>query len=239
MESRVLKNGENRITNSFANHTGWARGVDVVKPPANSDAIIAHSDGTVIKTMVGQVCGKNDPEGFGYGNYIILNHGNNYCTLYAHLGRVDVKVGDRVKQGDVIGYMGYTGNCVPANVYGTHLHFEVRRYYGDPATMKNLQDKSQFVFLDPTPFLTSNLPVVTMYRVQTNAFRTKFFAKREFEKLKGLGYHPISKKYADGLIHIQTGAYTVKSNAEAECARLVQQGFNPLITTEDGQDITL
>lgn len=57
-----------------------------------------------------------------YGNYCIISHGNGYATLYAHQSRLPlVKVGDTVQKGQVIGYVGNTGNS-----YGAHLHFELR-----------------------------------------------------------------------------------------------------------------
>ena len=57
-----------------------------------------------------------------YGNYCIINHGNGYATLYAHQKQLPlVKVGDTVSRGQVIGYVGNTGNS-----YGAHLHFELR-----------------------------------------------------------------------------------------------------------------
>ena len=58
---------------------------------------------------------------FGYGNTIILDHGNGLSTLYGHLSDGFVEVGDAIEQGDVIGLVGCTGSCT-----GDHLHFEVR-----------------------------------------------------------------------------------------------------------------
>lgn len=55
-----------------------------------------------------------------YGNVIYLNHGHNFETRYAHLSSFAVNGGDRVKRGQVIGYVGNTGNSVSA-----HLHYEV------------------------------------------------------------------------------------------------------------------
>lgn len=57
----------------------------------------------------------------GYGQYIVIKHSNGTQTLYSHLMRNDVGVGDYVSQGQVIGGMGSTGKST-----GTHLHFEVR-----------------------------------------------------------------------------------------------------------------
>ena len=58
---------------------------------------------------------------WGYGKYIIVDHGNNISSLYAHLSEVDVKVGQDVKPGDVIGKEGQTGWAT-----GPHVHFEIR-----------------------------------------------------------------------------------------------------------------
>lgn len=66
-----------------------------------------------------------------YGTYVVIEHENGIRTYYAHLSSKKVSVGDKVKQGQVIGYSGNTGRVSPAptqsNPYaGTHLHFEVR-----------------------------------------------------------------------------------------------------------------
>jgi len=57
---------------------------------------------------------------WGYGYVIVLDHGNGWQTLYAHLSAVNVICGQSVYQGDVIGAMGSTGNST-----GSHLHFEI------------------------------------------------------------------------------------------------------------------
>lgn len=57
----------------------------------------------------------------GYGNYIVISHPNGVQTLYGHLNGVNISQGATVKQGQVIGYMGTTGDSS-----GVHLHFEVR-----------------------------------------------------------------------------------------------------------------
>lgn len=56
----------------------------------------------------------------GYGNYIVVDHGYGYKTLYAHLDRSNVKQGQKVKRGDVIAFVGNTGLSV-----APHLHYEV------------------------------------------------------------------------------------------------------------------
>jgi murein DD-endopeptidase MepM/ murein hydrolase activator NlpD len=58
----------------------------------------------------------------GYGNKIIINHGYSYETVYAHLSKIKVKKGQRVKRGEIIGLMGNTGKST-----APHLHYEVHK----------------------------------------------------------------------------------------------------------------
>ena len=60
--------------------------------------------------------------GNGYGNHVILNHGFGYETLYGHMVRVKARVGQTVKRGEVIGWVGSTGKST-----GPHLHYEVHK----------------------------------------------------------------------------------------------------------------
>ena len=56
----------------------------------------------------------------GFGNLVVINHGNGYKTRYAHLDAFTIKRGDKVKRGETIGFMGNSGRSA-----GTHLHYEV------------------------------------------------------------------------------------------------------------------
>ncbi len=59
----------------------------------------------------------------GYGNHIRISHKGSYSSVYGHLHRSVIKNGDRVKQGQIIGYVGSTGIST-----GPHLHFELKRF---------------------------------------------------------------------------------------------------------------
>ncbi len=88
-------------------------GVDLAGLPAGSP-VRAAASGQVI---VARSSGWNG----GYGNYVVIKHGNGTQTLYAHLNYVNVAAGASVGAGDVIGGVGSTGRST-----GVHLHFEVR-----------------------------------------------------------------------------------------------------------------
>jgi murein DD-endopeptidase MepM/ murein hydrolase activator NlpD len=55
------------------------------------------------------------------GNVIILNHGSGVTTVYCHLSKFNVKIGQKVNRKDIIGYVGQTGRTI-----GPHVHYEVR-----------------------------------------------------------------------------------------------------------------
>ena len=89
--------------------------------------ILAAANGEVIVAKFGGWNG-------GYGNYIVISHSNNTQTLYAHLSKVYMNVGETAIQGEVIGLSGNTGDVFPAPTSahpnaGAHLHFEVRGAY--------------------------------------------------------------------------------------------------------------
>ena len=85
-------------------------GLDIANNAA--PPILASDGGTV--TYAGCVS-------YGYGCSIIVDHGNGYQSVYAHLSSYAVEPGDVVSQGSQIGVMGSTGRST-----GTHLHFEIR-----------------------------------------------------------------------------------------------------------------
>jgi LysM repeat protein len=90
---------------------GW-NGVDLGAP--SGTPIYAAAAGTVIVSKVGGWNG-------GYGNYVVIDHGNGTQTLYAHMSTDSVSVGQSVSRGEHIGSVGRTGEAT-----GNHLHYEVR-----------------------------------------------------------------------------------------------------------------
>lgn len=91
------------------------RGIDVVGKNNTTDHIIAYDDGKVTYVR------DNSPSA---GTYVVVQHDGNLTTRYLHMkkGSRKVNTGDIVKKGDILGYMGNTGQS-----YGAHLHFDISR----------------------------------------------------------------------------------------------------------------
>jgi hypothetical protein len=98
------------VTSNFGPRGGRNHdGIDIAAPTGT--AVRAAACGTV--SMAGQQS--------GYGNMVCITHTSQFSTCYAHLSSFGVASGARVQQGQIIGYVGCTGNCT-----GPHLHFETR-----------------------------------------------------------------------------------------------------------------
>ena len=78
--------------------------------------------GTPIYATGDGVVAKADNTASGFGNHIVIRHGYGYETLYAHLSKYKARAGQRVKRGDIIGYVGSTGRSE-----APHLHYEVHK----------------------------------------------------------------------------------------------------------------
>lgn len=85
-----------------------------------SSNLIAVKSGTVSATL-GSCTGSNNGCGGGYGNYVIVDHGDGVQSFYGHMSSVSVSVGETVTQGQRVGLSGTTGTST-----GCHLHFEIR-----------------------------------------------------------------------------------------------------------------
>lgn len=117
-----------QITSYFVWRWGKFHNAVDISGTGEGSPIFAAREGVVVTTekacpnrgWYGSSCGGT------YGNHVIISHGDNYYSMYAHmLQNVTVEVGDTVKRGEVIGYMGNSGSST-----GTHLHFGIS--YGVP-----------------------------------------------------------------------------------------------------------
>jgi murein DD-endopeptidase MepM/ murein hydrolase activator NlpD len=86
-------------------------GLDFTSPQGSP--IYATADGNIITS--GNL-------GNGYGNHVVINHGYGYQTLYGHMYKIKVRNGQRVKRGEILGWVGSTGKST-----GPHLHYEVHK----------------------------------------------------------------------------------------------------------------
>ena len=105
--------GYSRISSKF----GWRswsnsyhKGIDIAAPMGAN--IVASNGGTVVKSAY---------NAGGYGNYVIVDHGGGYMTVYGHFSKRCVSVGQKVSRGQTVGKCGSTGRST-----GPHLHFEIR-----------------------------------------------------------------------------------------------------------------
>lgn len=108
------------LTSQYGNRTifgsvSFHKGIDISGPNVYGKPIVAANSGKVI------IAFNNDRAGYSYGKYVVIDHGGGKTTLYGHMSKLNVSAGQTVKQGDVIGYVGSTGQST-----GAHLHFEVR-----------------------------------------------------------------------------------------------------------------
>lgn len=95
---------------------------DSVRSHAHSGLDIAAPYGTPIKAAASGTVTFSGNAGDGFGNYVIVSHGNGVTTVYAHCSSLLVSSGQTVSQGQVIARVGSTGNST-----GNHLHLEVRK----------------------------------------------------------------------------------------------------------------
>lgn len=95
---------------------------DSARDHAHTGIDIGAPNGTPIKAAASGTVTYSGSCGDGYGNYVIISHGNGVQTLYAHCSQLLVSEGQKVSQGEAIAKVGSTGNST-----GNHLHLEVRK----------------------------------------------------------------------------------------------------------------
>lgn len=111
---------DNKSLKSIISGFGW-RVHPVFKTERFHTGIdFAAAEGTPIYATGDGIVEKADNLEEGYGNHVVINHGFGYESLYGHMSRMAVTVGEKVKRGQVIGYVGCTGLCT-----GDHVHYEV------------------------------------------------------------------------------------------------------------------
>ena len=156
MECRILKGRECEVTQEFKG-VGIHQGIDIVGKGYTLDTVLAHSDGKVVWTQTGQRNNQGSTGNLSYGNCVKIQHTNGYYTLYAHLDRVDVSVGQTVSKGQAIGYMGNTGNS-----YGGHTHFEVRN------TSDSIINPTEYLYKELLTNSGTDYTGVITYQAYTN-----------------------------------------------------------------------
>ena len=104
----LITSGFGRRKDPFNGQTAMHTGIDFRSPKGSR--VYATADGVVKESFYNG----------GYGNYILIQHGNGYATSFAHLQKRLVKAGDKVQRGQLIGLVGNTGRST-----GTHLHYEI------------------------------------------------------------------------------------------------------------------
>lgn len=124
---RTMASGYGMRVDPVYGTTKFHEGMDFSAPPGTP--VYATADGTIASASW---------QG-AYGNMIEIKHGYNYITRYAHLSKINVRPGQTVHRGDLIGEVGNTGKST-----GPHLHYEVR-YRGAP------QNPVNYYFFDLTP----------------------------------------------------------------------------------------
>ena len=133
-----------RVTSRMKYRWGrWHKGIDIGTNAETGKRVVAAASGTVVYSAYQS----GSSSSAGYGNYLIIYHGNGYCTLYAHMASKSVSTGEKVSQGQLIGYSGNTGGVAP------HLHFEIRR-----AT--SVSDFFGNNWLDPLDYLPGGYVIV-------------------------------------------------------------------------------
>ena len=141
------------------------RGVDLGLCHGENRTIVAAFAGKVVKV-------RNQGRRKGYGRYVILDHGNGLTTLYAHLERWKVKVGDELQAGDTIGIGGNSGRS-----FGAHLHFEMR-YNGIYINPETVYDFAEGTFRDISVTLDTDKLQEIEAAYQKEIGKSKFYKVR-------------------------------------------------------------
>lgn len=208
MKCRVLEKGQCEITQGYkpSHHAN-----DIVGGGYTLDYVVAHSDGKIVMLQDGYNNMKGSTGNASYGNFVKIDNGNGYSTLYAHMKKgLLVKNGAYVKKGQRLGYMSDSGNA-----YGGHLHFEV---------WKNNQR------IDPTPYLDANLPntVNVIYQVHDKVAHKYWNEVINFNNNNSEGYAGVLGNAMDGVrVKLSNGAKVYYQ------AHIKGEGWLPVVSKWD------
>lgn len=130
---------EGRTSGNF----GGQRIMNGIKKNPHAGMDIAAPSGTPIKSSGDGIVTLAQKDLFYSGNVVIIDHGYGLHTIYAHLQQINVKKGDFIKQGDIIGSVGATGRAT-----GPHLHWgaSVHNTKFNPLSLLNINKASEFCF---------------------------------------------------------------------------------------------
>ena len=116
-KSDIVIRNDNRGDGLFASSRSGRRmhkGIDLLADVGTP--ILAAKNGQVVSATQNR----------GMGKYVIIRHRDNIITIYGHLSEIDVRKNDSVRQGQIIGKVGKTGNARSCDIL-PHLHFEIRK----------------------------------------------------------------------------------------------------------------
>ncbi|MBR6942752.1 MAG: peptidoglycan DD-metalloendopeptidase family protein [Fibrobacter sp.] len=196
MTTAIIPTESRRIAGHYGprKHRRMHRGVDLGLCHGEGRTIVAAFAGKVVKV-------RNQGRRRGYGRYVILDHGNGLTTLYAHLERWKVNVGDELQAGDVIGIGGNSGRS-----FGAHLHFEMR-YNGVYINPETVFDFEEGTFRD----ITITLDTDQLEKVET-AFQKEIGKNKFYKVRRGDCLGKIAHKYGTTIEHIKR-LNNLKSNS--------------------------
>ncbi len=159
---RVLPNGDRRVH----------KGIDCVG--LSSKNVITPTNGKIVSSQI--ITEKNSPvwgDTWEWGNYVKMDDLNGFYLFFCHFASREVKAGQVVGKGQLVGVEGHTGYVLPPDARGSHLHFEVRR-------------KKDNVSIDPIEYFE------ILYQWELNNLKKKVQAKYGFDDstMEYLAKHP-------------------------------------------------
>jgi murein DD-endopeptidase MepM/ murein hydrolase activator NlpD len=128
----VLTSPFGNRTSPFTRTTDFHKGLDLSAPTGTS--VYATADGVV--TYAGRYPISQSVSWWRFGNVVVLNHADRFITIYAHCDSINVKPGQKVRQGEIVASVGSTGWST-----NSHLHYEVRSDLEQPGTYQPIDPR--------------------------------------------------------------------------------------------------